>query len=110
MFNKNKIEKKEIYKWGIGAGIAEVAYIIAVVFLIGFLDEFMSNQSGGVLAIFSVLLLLVFSAGISGFFVFGYPAYLFLQKKYKQAVLTVLTTFITLLVAFVLVLLFVSLV
>ncbi len=107
MFNKNQINKKDVYKWGIGAGIAEIAYVILVVLLMNFLDAFMSQQAGGTLAILSVLLLLVFSAAISGFFVFGYPAYLFLQKKYRQAVLTILTTFLTILVAFVAVLLFV---
>lgn len=105
MFNKTKTNTKEIYKWGIGAGVIELAYIILVVLVMMGLDRFMRNENSGPLAMLLVLILLVLSAAISGIVVFGYPAYLALQKSYKEALLTLLTSLITIIIGFLLVLL-----
>ena len=107
MFGSKKINKGEIYKWGIGAGIAQLAYIVLVVLLMMALDELMKGTAaaGGPMAMVLVLILLVFSATISGLIVLGYPAYLFLQKDYKQAVCTVVTSLATILLGFLVVLL-----
>ena len=77
-----------------------------MVLLMTTMDKFMNQNAGTGLAILSVLLLLVFSAAVSGVLVFGCPAYLALQKKYDQAILTLLVTLLTLFVGFILVLLF----
>ena len=107
MFKSKKVNKNEIYKWGIGAGIAQLGYIILVVLLMIAMEEFMKDTSayGGPLAMVLVLILLVFSATISGLIVLGYPAYLFLQKNYKQAVCTLVTSLATILIGFLIVLL-----
>ncbi|MDD5341444.1 MAG: hypothetical protein PHC97_03360 [Patescibacteria group bacterium] len=93
-----KFEKKNIYKFGIGGGILEIIYILLIALLMNYLNEItiMINQVVGAL---SMLLLFVFSAAVSGFLVLGYPAYLALTKKIKEAILTVLTTILTLFVA-----------
>lgn len=105
MFFKNKINIKEIYKWGIGAGMAELAYIVIVVLVMMGLDKFMRNENNSPLAMILVLILLVLSAAISGILVFGYPSYLTLQKSYKEALLTLATSLITIFIGFLLVLL-----
>ncbi len=107
MFKSKKLNKAEIYKWGIGTGIAQLAYIVLVVLIIMAMDQIMKETAayGGPLAMLLVLILLVFSAAISGLMIFAYPAYLFLQKNYKQAVCTVLTSLATILIGFLLVLL-----
>lgn len=101
-FNKEKFNKKEILKWGVGAGLAEVVYVILVGLCMSSLDKVMSNPQPIVLGIFSVLILLVISAGISGLLVFGYPAYLALQKQYKEALWTICATFATIILSFIL--------
>ena len=107
MFGSKKINKSEIYKWGIGSGIAQLAYIILVVLVMMAMEEFMkeNSASGGPLAMVLVLILLVFSATISGLIVLGYPAYLFLQKNYRQAICTLVTSLTTILLGFLVVLL-----
>jgi hypothetical protein len=107
MFKSKKLNKAKIYKWGISAGIGQLIYIVLVVLIIMALDQIMKETAayGGPLAMLLVLILLVFSAAISGLIVFGYPAYLFLQKNYKQAVCTVLTSLATILIGFLFVLL-----
>jgi len=104
-----KIDKTELYKKGISAGIAEMIYIILVVGVISSIDKFMAQKSGGPLSMMAVLLLFVTSAGISAFLVFGYPAYFALQKKYHEAIFTLIISFLTLAVCFILVLLVTSL-
>ncbi|MBN1326092.1 hypothetical protein JW977_03905 [Candidatus Falkowbacteria bacterium] len=96
MFWFKKIEKKEIYKYGIGGGILQILYILMVAWFINSMDK-AESQSDPIINIMSVLLLFVFSATISGFFVLGYPAYLALQKRLQEAFLTLLVTILTLL-------------
>jgi hypothetical protein len=100
-----KMNKNEIYKKGIGAGLAQIVYIILVVLLVLFLDRFMNDSAGGSLAMLSILILLVFSVAVSGFLVFGFPALFALQKKYNEAIMTLLVTFLTLLLSFIVVIL-----
>jgi len=109
MFFKEKVDQKQVFKWGFGAGLAEIACIIIVVLVMLGMDPFFkaSEQVGGPLAIIAVLMLLVFSAAISGLIVFGYPAYLFLQKQYKQAICTLIRTLLTIAVGFIIVLIIV---
>jgi len=55
------------------------------------------NQSSQYLAPFTVLLLLVFSAGFTGLAVFGYPIYLVLGHSFKQGLMVAIYTFLYLL-------------
>jgi len=99
MFGDKKNNKKEILKWGIGGGLAEIIYIALIALLLGGLGNAMGNVSQ-ILSIALFLLLLVFSVGISGLFIFGYPAVLALQKRFKEAIFTILVSFATLIVFF----------
>ncbi|MCX6740049.1 MAG: hypothetical protein NTZ49_02360 [Candidatus Parcubacteria bacterium] len=101
-FNKEKFSQKEVIKWGVVAGLAEVIYVILVVLFMTLMDKYMSSPNPAILNIFSVLILFVISAGISGLFVFGFPAYLALQKQYKEALWTICATFATILLSFIL--------
>lgn len=107
MFGKAKLTKKDTLKYGIGAGVAQLAYIVLVVLIMLAMDNFLQGSSayGGPLAMLLVLILLVFSAAVSGMIVFCYPAYLFLQKEYKAAVCTLVKTLATLLIGFLIILL-----
>jgi len=106
MFHLKKTDKSEVYKKGIAAGIAEIAYILLVVIVMISIDKFMEQKANMGMSMLTVLLLLVFSAAVSGLLVFGYPAFMALQKKYHQAVLTLLITLLTLFLGFIIVLLF----
>lgn len=108
MFWSKKIEKKNIFKFGIGGGILEILYILLIAWIITGLDSVM-NQTNPIISILSFLLLFVFSAAVSGFLVLGYPAYLGLQKKLSEAFLTLLTTILTLFVCGVIIFSFVIL-
>ena len=100
-----KIEKKDIYKFGIAGGILEILYILFVAWVITSLDSIM-GQGNTLISILSFLLLFVFSAAVSGFLVLGYPAYLGLQKRLPEAFLTLLTTILTLFTGGVIIFLF----
>jgi hypothetical protein len=63
-------------------------------------------QIEGIFGIGMFLILLVFSAGISGVFVFGLPIHLFMEKRVKDAIRVMTTTFLTLLGVFFVTMLF----
>ncbi len=107
LFKKN--DKKEICKWGIAGGVAEIIYVIFVVLAINYLGEFLPEPNE-LLGFLFGLLLFVFSVAVSGVLVFGYPAYLALQKKYKPAFWTLLATLLTILIGFIVVLLIILLI
>jgi hypothetical protein len=98
MFWFGKTDKKEIYKFGIGGGLLEIIYIALVALLINSVNDIM-NGANSILSVLAFLLLFVFSVAVSGVFVLGYPAYLGLQKRLREAILTLLTTILTMLVA-----------
>lgn len=66
-----------------------VAYTVLVSCLFSFLNNNFSNEPDQFWAPIIMLSLLVFSVAITGLIVFGYPAYLALNKRIKDA-LTVL--------------------
>ncbi|MBU2229449.1 hypothetical protein KJ810_03525 [Patescibacteria group bacterium] len=92
-------------KAGIMVGLIESLYVIVIALLMINLTALMVNVEE-VFAIGLVLMLLVFSAAISGVLVFGLPIYLFLQKRIKDAMKIMVTTFLTLLGVFFIILLF----
>ncbi|MBU1074646.1 hypothetical protein KJ705_01035 [Patescibacteria group bacterium] len=92
-------------KAGIMVGLIESLYVIVIALLMINLTALMVNVEE-VFAIGLVLMLLVFSAAISGVLVFGLPIYLFLQKRIKDAIKIMVTTFLALLGIFFIILLF----
>ena len=100
MFWSKEINKKEIIKWGAGGALGEIAYVLVVVLLLNELGGSMP-QVPQILGMVIMLMLLVFSVALSGLFVFGYPAYLVYQRRIKEALATLLVTFISFIAAFV---------
>jgi len=96
MFGKNKINDSAVMKFGFLGGMAEAAYILAVVLFMTTVGPMMPKKADGLIAPLLFLLLFVFSAAISAIFVFGYPAYQAAKKKYAEALMTVCTTLATL--------------
>ena len=92
-------------KVGILAGLLESLYVIVIAVIMMRLGSMMQYVEGA-LGIVLMLMLLVFSAGVSGIFTFGLPIYLFLQKRVKDAIRVMVTTFLTLLGVFFIILLF----
>src|SRR3989339_1006630 len=101
MTSKNQ-SAKEILKFGLGGGILEVAYCSLIAWLINSLDHVFNGPPTPFNIIF-VLLLLVFSVAISGVLIFGYPLYLAIQQKYQPAIVTVVTSLLTLILGGVLI-------
>lgn len=89
-----KSESSQV-KAGVLAGLVESLYIIIVAVIMMQLSEAMPKMEG-IFGTGMLLILLVFSAGISGVFVFGLPIHLFLEKRVKDAVRVMTTTFLTL--------------
>jgi hypothetical protein len=83
---------------GILTGIGTVAYCGAVALLMTTMNKIFAEMPGQGLAIVTILLLLVFSAAVTGSLVFGYPAYLFIQKKFKEGIYTVVASLLTIIV------------
>jgi len=94
------MEKKSI-KFGILGGILEAVYcaLIALLFF-GFGRVFQGTPDNQVLAPLIMLLILVISVAISGFLVFGYPAYLVYQRQFKEGIYTALLSLATLFIIF----------
>jgi len=100
-------DTKTILKWGILSGLAEAAYCFSVAFFMDQSNNFLSRNLGGYFGIMFMLLLLVFSEAVSGVFVFGYPFYLTVQKRYKEAAATVAVSITTIFIALLIFILFI---
>lgn len=107
MFKKQKINESEVLKFGFLGGIAEAAYVFLVICLMTTLDKTVS-PTPNFIAGFLVLILLVFSVAVSGILVFGYPAYLAFQKRFAEALMTGITTLVTLAIIGILVFILIS--
>jgi len=102
MLFPKQINKKAIFKFGIGSGLAEIIYIILVAFLFTNLDKFLPLPPA-FFGFFLFLLLFVFSAAISGFLTLTYPLYLALQKRYYEALMTFVITLLTIFTGFIII-------
>jgi hypothetical protein len=100
---KEKINKREVVKWGIFGGLAELIYILLVGLSMNYIGNNAEQNGLPVLVFISMLMLFVFSAGLSGLFVFGYPVYLATQKRFHESVMTVLISLGVILAGFILV-------
>lgn len=108
MFKRNKSNESEIMKYGFLGGIAQAAYTLAVVLVMQTVGEALPQEANETFGTLLFLLLFVFSVAMSGVCVFGYPAYLVLQKRYPESVFTFLTTMVTLAIIAILVFIFIS--
>ena len=92
------------------AFIQAIGVMLYVSLISFFLSSFeaMSVLSDPLLTGVIILGLLVLSAGITGSMVFGYPMYLALQKKMKEALKVLLLTFAWLLIIITAIILFVA--
>jgi predicted lysophospholipase L1 biosynthesis ABC-type transport system permease subunit len=82
---------KKTYLIGLLQAIGVIGYCVLIALLFNFLGK--TNQEPGFLGIAAMLVVLVFSAAISGSIVFGYPAYLFFKEgKIKESLQVLLFT------------------
>lgn len=90
--------KKEESFWlyGIGGGLFEAAYCFFIAILMISLAGMIPGPE--VFSFLLLLLIMVFSAAISGILIFGYPLYLALKKQYQEAIFTALLSIATLIV------------
>ena len=83
-------------KFGLLGGFIEALYCGFVVFLFWALEQSQPETVFPMGGFLLVLLLFVVSAGISGLLVFGYPLYLFLNKRFGEGLAAATTSLCTL--------------
>lgn len=96
MFFKDKVHIEEVIKWGVLAGLFEGLYIGLAALLYGYrpaLEALAGGWSGA--ATFILVGLIVISAIITSVIVFAHPIYSLLHRHYKDGLLTVVVTLIT---------------
>ena len=97
MFFHEKVHPREVVKWGIMAGFLQGLYIgIATLFYAereGIFSILSGWEHGIIMLLFSFI---VISAIITSIIVFAHPIYSITQKRYNEAILTILVTIITL--------------
>lgn len=100
MFSK-KESQEQIVKRAALFGALEVLYIafVALVIIATGGDSPIERISP-VIGIITFLSFFVFSAGVSGLLIFGYPVYYLFQKKYQEAVISALVSLGTMFVLF----------
>lgn len=80
------MKKAKLSSIGLLQALGVTAYCFLVGLFIWNANNFFADRPGFMNIVF-VLVLLVVSAGITGSIVFGYPAYLALKQKIKEALL-----------------------
>ena len=105
MFFRDKVHIHEVVKWGIFAGVLEGLYIALATILYGQRGIIESVASGWEhSASFFLLLLIVVSAIVTTIIVFAHPIYSLMRRHYRDALLTIVVTLITVVISAVLVL------
>lgn len=89
---------------GVLMGLLESLYVVVVALIMNNLSSMMINVEE-IFAAGLMLMLLVFSASVSGALVFGLPIHLFVQRRVRDAIRVMVTTFLTLLGVFFIILL-----
>jgi len=77
------------YLIGLFQALGVVVYCVLVAEIFNLCGKFFVGQAGFFTSVF-VLILIVFSAAVTGSLVFGYPAYLFLKYKKTKEPLSIL--------------------
>jgi hypothetical protein len=109
IFNRDKLSAPVAN--GVVAGIMEVAYIVILaIFMVATESLFSAPQAWVMIfGIVAFLCLLVLSVAVSGVLIFGWPAYYFLEKQYKEALYAFLATTVSVFVIFAIIFLITSL-
>jgi hypothetical protein len=95
IFFQKKPENLWIY--GVGGGLCEVAYCFFIAVLLNFLNNYIVGM-GQVFGFMLALIILVFSVAVSGLLIFSYPIYLAIKKFYVEAVTTAMMSIATLII------------
>ncbi len=93
---KQKIDESEVLKFGFLGGIAQATYILLVAMFIQVMAVAGPVIEGRIGGMIMFLIVFVFSVAVSGILVFGYPAYLAIQKRYVESLMTAVTTLVSL--------------
>ena len=83
------MKKINTFLIGLLQAIGVIGYCVLVALVFNFLGT-NKTQPPGILGVAAMLVILVFSAAVSGSIVFGYPAYLFFKEKRAKEALRVL--------------------
>ena len=92
LFNRDKFSTP--VGRGVVAGIMQMAYISLVVVFMLATQNLMVPEKPGIMIVgmLSFLTLLVLSVAITGVLVFAWPAYYFMERKYKESLYAFLAT------------------
>lgn len=83
--------KKQI-SYGSLTGLLVVIYCCLVALFMFNMDHCFRNAGNTMITIAAMLMLLVISAAITGTLVFAYPAYLFVNKKFKEGICSLVSS------------------
>jgi hypothetical protein len=100
-----KINKLSSHKIGLFQAVCVLFYCFLVAGFVMLMETFAPKQDNAI-GMVAVLMLLVISAGVTGFLVFGYAAYSAINKNIKRAIQVLGYTFLYLVLFFFLVLFF----
>ncbi|NCN07203.1 hypothetical protein GW933_00775 [Candidatus Falkowbacteria bacterium] len=91
--HSQSVSTTELFKFGAIAGLVEVVYIVLVAtFMLLAQSLFPDTPSGVIVGIVSFLTVFVFSATVSGVIMLGLPLYFAIEKKYKEALIILLSS------------------
>jgi len=92
-------QKKQENYWmfGLSAALIEAVYCFFIAVLMNFLNTIIIGP-GDIITFLLLLIIMVFSAALSGFLIFGYPIYLVFKKQYQEAIYTILISIVTLVI------------
>lgn len=109
MFGKHKEKFSRPAIFGLLQALGVLVYCGFVASFLWAMNNFFLKPPSQLFGITLMLVLLVFSAAVTGFLVFGYPISLLVDKKIKEALSVLGYTFTYLLLIFLVVLFFVML-
>ncbi len=92
------MENRKNVIYGMLTGLLAVLYCILVALFMFNINKLFSDDNNGLLGIIAALILLVISAAITGSLVFAYPAYLFINKKFKSGLYAFLANIISIII------------
>lgn len=99
-FKPAKTSDKEVIWRSICAAFVEAVYVLFVVVFFSIGTAVFPQTGNPIIPMIAFLLLFVLSAGISGVLILGYPIFYVLQGKYREAILSLTGTMVTILVIF----------
>ncbi|OGY44900.1 MAG: hypothetical protein A2729_03920 [Candidatus Buchananbacteria bacterium RIFCSPHIGHO2_01_FULL_39_14] len=110
MLKKQKFNDSVVINFGFLGGMAEAIYCFAFAFTVTIVGRMNLPPPPEIAAALLFLIVFVFSVAVSGIFVFGYPAYLAVQNRFAEAIMTLATTLVTLAIIGILVFLLITII